>query len=278
MQRFCRVALFAGAIVLLGSEAHALVVCAKDDGSGMPKPKSKLSLATVCTPGKQVEIGIAITGTVGVDAKVQIYNADLDVSAGDIGLTGGNLQVTSGSGTTGGAVNGKGNIIVGYNEGTGVIPQTRTGSHNLIVGIEHEYTSFGGVVAGEANRTSQSYATVSGGYRNTASGSHASVTGGYGNTASGSHASISGGYENAASSDQSSVSGGYQNHAGGLRSTVSGGFTNSANGPWSSVTGGDFNTVTGTGSCIGGGSANFVSNSYQWHAKISPGFPTGTDY
>jgi len=102
-----------------------------------------------------------------------------------------NVQVVSGSGATNGAVNGKGNLIVGYNEGT--MGQTRTGSHNLVVGNEHEYTSYGGLVAGFANTVSGISASVSGGAGNVASGVNASVSGGASNQVGGGDASISGG-------------------------------------------------------------------------------------
>jgi hypothetical protein len=81
-----------------------------------------------------------------------------------------------GSGTTDGTTNGLGNLIVGYNEN--VFAATRTGSHNLIIGVDHEYTSFAGLVAGWTNTISGPHATVSGGSSNVASGWAASVSGG----------------------------------------------------------------------------------------------------
>ena len=41
-----------------------------------------------------------------------------------------NLQIVSGSGSTAGAVNGQGNLVIGYDES----PGTHTGSHNLMLG------------------------------------------------------------------------------------------------------------------------------------------------
>jgi hypothetical protein len=61
--------------------------------------------------------------------------------AGDLlTFSGMNVQVVGGSGQTAG-VNGLGNLIVGYNENN--VAATRTGSHNLVVGYDHEYTSSG---------------------------------------------------------------------------------------------------------------------------------------
>ena len=47
-----------------------------------------------------------------------------------------------------------------------------------------DYSSYGGLVAGESNAISAPHASIIGGEFNTASGSASSVSGGYGNTAS----------------------------------------------------------------------------------------------
>ena len=60
-----------------------------------------------------------------------------------------------------------GNLIVGYNTDVG---WPRTGSHNLIVGDRHGYTSYGGFVAGELNSIAAAWATVTGGQWNLANG------------------------------------------------------------------------------------------------------------
>ena len=115
----------------------------------------------------------------------------------DVTIAGANLHIVNGTGTTTGTVNGLGNLIVGYNEvrGSG---DDRTGSHNLVVGKEHNYSSFGGLVAGYYNTISGRYASVSGGSVNVAGGSSSSVSGGSGNEASGTDSSVSGGYYNQA--------------------------------------------------------------------------------
>jgi len=80
----------------------------------------------------------------------------------DITFSGVNVHVVNGTGTTDGSVNGVGNLIVGYNElrGTG---DDRTGSHNIVVGKRHNYSAYGGLVAGYNNTISGVYASVSGG-------------------------------------------------------------------------------------------------------------------
>ena len=138
------------------------------------------------------------------------------------------------------AQTGKGNLIVGHNEGTGL----KTGLNNIIVGSGHTYTSTGGAVFGRENTISAASATVTGGYGNTASGESASVSGGKDNTASRSAASVSGGNLNIASGFYSSVSGGWENIASNGAASVSGGFNNTANGYIASVSGGKDNTAS----------------------------------
>ena len=139
------------------------------------------------------------------------------------------------------AQTGKGNLIVGWNEGDGV---DKTGLNNLVVGSDHTYTSTGGVVFGEKSTISAASATVTGGYQNTASALCASVSGGYDNTASSIDASVSGGETNTASGQTSSVTGGYNNIASGDWASVSGGRFNEASGDQASVTGGSSNNAT----------------------------------
>jgi hypothetical protein len=129
--------------------------------------------------------------------------------AGDLlTFSGMNVQVVGGSGQTAG-VNGLGNLIVGYNENN--VAATRTGSHNLVVGYDHEYTSSGGLVAGWRNTVSGTSSSVLGGRLNTASENYSSVSGGMQNTAGGFYSVISGGQGNTTSANYSSISGGQGN-------------------------------------------------------------------
>ena len=105
-------------------------------------------------------------------------------------ISGANLQVVSGSGETAEATNGTGNIIIGYDEDSG---NDKSGSHNLVVGFGHTYSSYGGIVVGYNNSITGVYSSVSGGNYNTAEGDRSSVSGGYYNTASGDVSSVSGG-------------------------------------------------------------------------------------
>jgi hypothetical protein len=150
-------------------------------------------------------------------------------------FSGMNVQVVNGTGTTDGTPNKLGNLIIGYNEqrSSSYTPAARTGSHYLVVGAAHEWTSFGGLLAGFRNTAGSDYSSVSGGIANTASGYVSSVSGGSNNTATHNFSSVSGGYANTASGSYSSVSGGYDNTASGTISSVLGGLAKTASGAYS---------------------------------------------
>lgn len=180
----------------------------------------------------------------------------MDPTAGyDVYLTAANLHIENGQASTD-TTNGLGNLIVGYNELGGRKAADRTGSHNLVVGPGHGYTSYGGLIAGYENYVSGEYSAVSGGWQNTASSLYSSVSGGWQNTASSFMSSVSGGYGNAASGGVSSVSGGAENTADGWYSSVSGGYQNIASGDVSWLSGGSENTASGLYSSVSGGYQN----------------------
>jgi len=214
----------------------------------------------------------------------------------EVVITGANLRIVNGLGTTQ-TSNGLGNLIVGYNELRMQFPQcagnpdplcadTRTGSHNIVVGEQNNFSSFGGLVVGIFNEISGMFASVSGGTNNMASGEFASVSAGQGNRASsrlsvvsggvandasGVGALVSGGAFNTASGDSSSVSGGQSNTASGEfpssgAASVSGGFGNTANGHASSVSGGQNNTASGEFSSVSCGSNRSAPGTDDWAA------------
>ncbi len=143
------------------------------------------------------------------NAALKAKTAPLSVSGKDLTITGVNVHIVSGSGSTsngtvdadgrpipGKPLSGRGNLIIGYNakgsdQGAGDV---RTGSHNLILGDRNSYSSSGGLVVGYDNVISGLYASVSGGSQNKASAGCSTVSGGANNKASGNASSISGGY------------------------------------------------------------------------------------
>jgi len=194
----------------------------------------------------------------------------------EIFITGANLHIVNGLGQTDcgpednpipDCPNGLGNLIVGYNElrpvPDGEDPNVRTGSPNVVVGQQHNFSRFGGLVVGNLNTISGDFAVVSGGTENTASGGSASVSGGNGNLASGDASSISGGEVNTASSVLSSISGGASNMANGQASSISGGAGNTTSNNVASVSGGLLNTASGEASSVSGGRSNTASGNWS---------------
>jgi hypothetical protein len=162
------------------------------------------------------------------------------VSNGEMYIENTNLNIRNGLNATNGnpmnpfdpaaaTTNGKGNLIIGYNIGL-LQGNDRNGSHCLILGDGHDYTSYGGIVSGFVNDIRAAYACVTGGTGNIAEGTYAAVTGGAQNTASGNVASVSGGQANTANSQATAVSGGFGCTASGERSSVSGGNSRTASG------------------------------------------------
>jgi hypothetical protein len=217
-----------------------------------------------------------------------------------IRFSGVNVQVLSGAGEEK-ALNGKGNLIVGYDEE----PGAQGGSNNLVIGsIGQTYGSYAAILGGEHNGAEGPYsdvfgsyneteetakaASVSGGHENRAAGEWSSISGGYGNVTGkgGTGASVSGGLENRATGVQASVaggelndaevryasiSGGRENTAAGEYSSILGGKQNEAAGQWSSVSGGLENTTgtSGIGATVGGGAKNAAEEN---EASVGAGF------
>jgi len=215
---------------------------------------SMLALVLMAGPGYAKDKDLT-QRVADLEAKVAALEAKLQymsVQTGTInGLKGphvifqnANVHIRSGSGSTSDGcdfdpncvLSGLGNLIVGYNENTAA--HLRTGSHNLIVGWDHEFTSYAGYVCGQLNRITAPFSAVSGGVGNQATSNSSVVSGGFMNTASGINSVISGGVRNTASGQQSVVSGGEFNTASGIESVVSGGSRNTASGNISVVSGG----------------------------------------
>ena len=219
-----------------------------------------------------------------LEAKLEGVSRGTDLNTGKdtIRFSGMNVQIVNGTGSTIASPNGKGNLIIGYNEvrdeENAAVPcpsdvntefwcNRRGGSHMLVIGWRNNYSSFGGMVVGEFNETSGTLSSVSGGQDNIASGSRASVSGGRFNIASGEQASVSGGSDNEASGKLASVSGGFLNQAGsGVTSSVCGVYNNQASGTNASVSGGSSNKAMGENSSVSGGYQRTVGAVNDWRA------------
>ena len=168
-----------------------------------------------------------------------------DLAGPHVIFTGVNVHIRSGVPNSFWA-NGRGNLIVGYNESAGYSSAERGGSHNVVVGPYHRYNFGGGFAAGSNNRLGGDGASVSGGARNNADAVFASISGGSNNQATGGYSSVSGGDSNIASGSNAAVAAGFMNEATGDLSSVSGGYDNEAAAQYSTVGGGQ-NLTNSTG-------------------------------
>jgi hypothetical protein len=182
----------------------------------------------------------------------------------EVVITGANLRLVNGRRATA-TTNGLGNLLVGYNESRQG-DNMRTGSHNVVVGQGHNFSSFGGLVVGRQNEISGAFAAVSGGFDNTASGASAAVSGGIFNRATGVSAAVSGGFDNTASANATAVCGGQGNTASGESATVSGGNGNTASSANAAVSGGEANMASGFAAAVGGGRNHMAQRDFQWVA------------
>lgn len=147
-------------------------------------------------------------------------------------LSGLNVQLDNGSGTTYGESNGLGNLVLGYNEDEGghrneegslMSGEVRIGSHNLVVGAGHSYGSNGGLLGGYNNSQWGQGASILSGQASLATGTWSSILGGLDNRATATNTCISGGHANTASGDRASVSGGLLNNSSGIATSILGG-------------------------------------------------------
>lgn len=157
-------------------------------------------------------------------------------------FSGMNVRIDNGAGGTD-TINGLGNLVIGYAEDASVAD--RSGSHNLVVGSNHTYSSYGGLVAGIGNAVTAPYASVTGGSGNTASGYNAAVLGGWLNIATDNHAVAAGGWANEASAPMAFVAGGLRNSAQAQDATIVGGGSNEITQVGGTVAGGFDNSVVG---------------------------------
>jgi hypothetical protein len=252
-------------VVLLSLLPFSLYASARSDSGGLPERVAELEeqMERVAELEAQVEeLTDALQDAQEILQYVRVETEVINRLAGPhLIFEGVNVHVQSGSGNTrdscwGGpqqpdypnceSLTGLGNLIVGYNEPFFLrdppIPpgpfNIRTGSHNLVVGQSHSYSSFAGFVAGNYNAITAANASVCGGVANWASGYGSSISGGQGNDTIGFVSAVAGGLSNRAEGGYSSVSGGNENLASGNVASVSGGYRNEASGALASVSGG----------------------------------------
>ena len=142
-------------VLFTAGSGQALELCVKADRTDPTEPRvgSKIKLRSVCKPVKEVLVGTtddleaiganssllatlnSLIGGKADQAEVDLLSALLDVLevivdakaelpcasqvGNDVYFEGCNVHVLSGSGATDGAINGLGNLVVGYNEDGG---------------------------------------------------------------------------------------------------------------------------------------------------------------
>jgi hypothetical protein len=184
-------------------------------------------------------------------------------------FTGVNVQVVNGENATA-SHNGEGNVVIGYDENPATETckgkaSAQTGSHNLILGEDQEFTSYGGIVAGFGNAIIAELASVIGGECNLAAAEVASVTGGTQNNAIGVASTVSGGAQNTAGGlGQNTVSGGLENTVSNRYASILGGEHNTANEQNAAVVGGAYNTASGASSVVAAGYKGVASGSHSF--------------
>jgi hypothetical protein len=223
------------------------------------------------------------TEVAGHDAVLAPFSVTDGGSA--VELTGVNLRLVDGSGRTTGPPNGRGNLIIGYDEGRchGDPGEERpcqtdpdcatiggpcdhgqkTGSHNLVIGPGHQYPGIGGLVSGSTNTIAGAHQGIVGGFQNSATGDSAGILGGADDVASGGNGAICGGHDNDASGPFAAVLGGFGNAATGDSTTVAGGSDNGAHGEASLVLGGESNGALGEWATVVGGLENGAPDSHE---------------
>jgi len=188
-----------------------------------------------------------MTRVTALESKTQYMS--IDTTAKSTTFSGCNVFVNDGGGNTDVSVtnaagDGLGNLIIGYNvKGHRTVsePDVRTGSHNLILGDDNNYTSFGSLVAGRFSNSNNAYTSICGGYGNTTSQTYTSILGGFGNHAIGNVSVICGGRLNTTNGDSATILGGYSNTTGNDFAVIAGGnyITQNVLGGWS---GGSYHT------------------------------------
>ena len=182
---------------------------------------------------------------------------DVSRSGDTLVISGANLQVVNGTGSTE-ETNGLGNLIIGYNESRqDPAEDDRSGSHMLVAGSQLNYSSYGGIVTGLDNTVSGSYSAAVAGADNLAGCCLNAVLGGSGNAADGRSAVVVGGTTNSASGNAALVAGGLNNTANGdFNASAFGGESNSAAGTLASAYGGQEDLAQARRSAVLGGYAN----------------------
>jgi hypothetical protein len=199
-------AVLAASLAMAAGASAATTLCVKNAANGAVQGPTAVG-GSACETGYNV-VALPSAAELAILDEIMPH---LKYEAAGVGgkptiqFSGVNVQLINGAGDTY-TTNGEGNLVIGYDENEG--KHSQTGSHNLILGLEQTFTSFGGIVGGYDNTITGPFASVTGGSANIASEDYAAVSDGYKNTASGEYSLVSGGRENKAEGNFSALLGG----------------------------------------------------------------------
>jgi hypothetical protein len=222
------VAVAVSAVMASGAFASSIYLCVGEKtGQGVKSGGTTApgSCPKVTEKQKVVYIPVALPKEAAEQEKLLSILPHIKYLAEGVGgkptiqFSGVNVQILNGEGKTA-TTNGAGNLVIGYDE---AFSKAQTGSHDLILGEEQQFTSYAGIIAGWRNTVEAPFASITAGESNFAKGNYSAVSGGELNTASGEASWVGAGAKNTASGTKASVSGGYKNTASGSRASIFGG-------------------------------------------------------
>lgn len=174
---------------------------------------------------------------------------------------GANVQIVNGSpySTSSATINGKGNLLIGYNPQGADTTYARAGSHNLVIGWQNDYNSRHSIVHGLGSNANAAFSASLASYYNTIEGGYSATVGGQHNKIFDNYSVALGGMQNQLSGQLSAAVGGRNNSVSGYAAASIAGQFNSAEGSTSAIVGGQGNDIfDGSGSVLLGGEGNRI--------------------
>lgn len=168
-----------------------------------------------------------------------------------IRITGANLQIVNGQGSSS-TSNGRGNLILGYNELGNPDGDVRSGSHCLVLGIRGNYQGWMNFVGGSDNSVAGGNCAVFAGTGNRVDTVGAVIATGTGCSADSAFSFIGTGQSNQVSGVYGACLGGGDGQVDGNLGVVVGGFSNVSVGGGSVVSGGINRVAPGSGDWVAG--------------------------
>ena len=181
--------------------------------------------ASISTNSTDIHTNFQDISALGGVAELMDY-VSVDSTNHEVLYEGANVFINSGAGHTESVPNGLGNLVVGYGDWSA--NTDTSGSHNVVMGTDNGFSSYGGLVGGFANDVAAPFAMVLTGSYNNATDEYAVVVSGKNGDAAAPHSVVVSGFSAEASGSYSAVLTGYNSIASGSYSAVLGGSSNQA--------------------------------------------------